>query len=157
MTVLGVKARVGSVPGVSRVVGPEGINDVLSVSDDVIIVATLTEATRGLIEREAINAMKPGAIIHNMSRGGVMDEQALVDALESGRVRAASLDVLETEPLPAESILCETGNLLITPHGAIMLTWNDDIRDAIEVFLANLELFINGVALENGIDLTRGY
>ena len=71
MTVHGVKARAEAVPGVARVVGPEDINDVLSLSDYVIIVTPLTEATRGLIGREAIAAMKPGVMIHNMSRGGV--------------------------------------------------------------------------------------
>ncbi len=157
MTVLGVKARVESVPGVSRVVGPEDINDVLSLSDYVIVVTPLTDATRGLIGREAIGAMKPGVMIHNMSRGGVMDEDALVDALESGHVRAASLDVFDTEPLPARSILWETENVHITPHNGIMMTWNDYICDAIEVFLANLERYINGAALKNVIDPARGY
>lgn len=157
MTVHGVKARPEAVPGVARVVGPEDINDVLSLSDYVIIVTPLTEATRGLIGPEAIAAMKPGVMIHNMSRGGVVDEAALVDALRRGHVRAASLDVFETEPLPATSVLWEMENVHITPHNGIMMTWQDYIRDAIEVFLANLERYINGTALKNVIDPSRGY
>ncbi|MDE0416866.1 MAG: D-2-hydroxyacid dehydrogenase [bacterium] len=157
MTVHGVKARVEAVPGVSRVVRPEDINDVLCLSDYVIIVTPLTEATRGLIGEKAIAAMKPGVMIHNMSRGGVVDEAALVDALESGHVRAASLDVFETEPLPATSILWEMENVHITPHNGIMMTWEDYIHDAIEVFLANLDRYINGIALKNVVDPSRGY
>ncbi len=157
MTVHGVKARVEAVPGVARVVGPDDINDVLAVSDYVIIVTPLTEATRGLIGRDAIAAMKPGVMIHNMSRGGVVDEAALAEALESGHVRAASLDVFETEPLPATSVLWGMENVHITPHNGIMMTWGDYIHDAIEVFLANLDRYINGIALENVVDPSRGY
>ncbi len=157
MTVHGVKARVEAVPGVSRVVGPDDINDVLCLSDYVIIVTPLTEATRGLIGPEAIAAMKPGVMIHNMSRGGVVDETALVEALRSGHVGAASLDVFETEPLPATSVLWEMENVHITPHNGIMMTWGDYIHDAIEVFMANLDRYINGIALKNVVDPSRGY
>ncbi len=157
MTVHGVRARPRPVPGVSRVVGPDAMDQVLPESDYVIIVTPLTDATRGLIGRKAIAAMKPGVMIHNMSRGGVVDEAALMDALESGHVVGASLDVTETEPLPAEHPLWSMENVHITPHSGIVMTADDYIRAAIDVFLDNFGRYLRGEALDNVVDPARGY
>ena len=157
MTVHGVRSRPRPVSGVARVVGPEAMNEVLAQSDYVIVVTPLTEATRGLIDSRAIAAMKPGVMIHNMSRGGVVDETALMDALRSGHVHAASLDVTETEPLPADHPLWGMENVHITPHNGLVMTWDDYIRDALDVFLDNFARFLKGEPLINVVDPVRGY
>lgn len=157
MTVFGVRARPDACPGVEKVVGPDDMHEVLSQSDYVIIVTPLTEETRGLIGSDAIASMKPGVLLHNMSRGGVIDETALISALKSGHVRAASLDVFETEPLPPGHPLWGMENVHITPHCGIVLTWDDYVAGAIKVFLDNLERFMRGEALVNVTDPVRGY
>ena len=103
MTVYGVRARPQPCEGVAEVVGPDRLNEVLAKSDYVIVVTPLTDGTRGLIGTEAFAALKPGAILHNMARGHVVDENAMIDALASGQLRAASVDVFADEPLPASS------------------------------------------------------
>lgn len=78
----------------------------------------LTDETRNLIDRTAIDGLRPGAIVINTARGGIVDEAALVDALRSGRLGGAALDVFATEPLTAEAgaLFAECPNLILTPH-----------------------------------------
>jgi D-3-phosphoglycerate dehydrogenase len=94
--------------------------ELLAVSDFVTLHVHLTEATRGLLRREHFEAMKPGAVFVNTSRGELVDEAALLDALRAGRLRGAGLDVLAGEPEIADHPLrryaAEHGNLVITPH-----------------------------------------
>ncbi len=157
MTVYGVRARPQPLDGVEKVVGPDRLNEVLALCDHVIVVTPLTDATRGLIGAAALAAARPGVILHNMSRGGVVDEEALISALRSGQVGAASLDVFAREPLPADSPLWDMENVHITPHVGGMLTWQDYDRLSIEVFLDNLDRFVLGQPLANLIDPARGY
>jgi D-2-hydroxyacid dehydrogenase (NADP+) len=157
MTVFGVRARPEPCEGVTAVVPPEEMHEVLAQSDYVIVVTPLTEKTRGLIDADAIAAMKPGVILHNMARGHVLDETALMAALKSGHVRAASLDVFAEEPLPANSPLWDMENVYITPHMGGMITWEDYDRRSTEIFLENLQRFIAGEALINTTDPVRGY
>jgi phosphoglycerate dehydrogenase-like enzyme len=157
MTVYGVRARPQPCEGVEEVVAPDRMHEVLAKSDYVIIVTPLTEQTRGLVGRDAIAAMKPGVIIHNMARGHVMDETALIEALNSGHVRAASLDVFAEEPLSAENPLWNAPNLYITPHIGGLITYADYDRQSTEVFLDNLGRFVAGEALVNVTDPERGY
>ena len=157
MTVYGVRARPQPCEGVEEVVASDRMHEVLAKSDYVIIVTPLTEQTRGLVGRDAIAAMKPGVIVHNMARGHVMDEAALVDALNSGHVRAASVDVFAEEPLPADSPLWDVPNLYITPHIGGMITFDDYDNQSTQVFLENLERFSKGEPLVNVTDPVRGY
>jgi phosphoglycerate dehydrogenase-like enzyme len=90
---------------VSETVPPERLLDLMARSDDVVVAAPLTPQTQGLVGREAIAAMKRTAVLVNVGRGPVVDEAALVEALEQGRIRGAALDVCETEPPPSESPL----------------------------------------------------
>lgn len=110
-----------------------------------------------MIDDDAFAAMKPGVIFHDMSRGGVVDENALIAALTSGHVRAASRDVFTEEPLPADSPLWDLGNLHITPHNAGMITGEDYDLLSTEVFLDNLDRFVKGEPLVNITDPVRGY
>ncbi len=157
MTVYGVRARPQPLEGVEEVVGPDRLNDVLALSDYVIVVTPLTDATRGLIGASALASARPGVIVHNMSRGGVIDEEALIEALRSGHVSAASLDVFSQEPLPHDSPLWDMENVHITPHVGGMLTWQDYDRLNTEVFLDNLDRFVRGAPLANLVDPERGY
>lgn len=88
----------------------------LEESDVVSLHLPLVESTRRLIDEERIAAMKPGAVLVNSARGGIVDEAALARALREGRLAGAALDVFEDEPLPAGSVLAEAPNLLLTPH-----------------------------------------
>jgi phosphoglycerate dehydrogenase-like enzyme len=157
MTVYGVRARPEPCEAVAEVVPPDRLNEVLAKSDYVIVVTPLTAATRGLIGPDQFAAMKPGAILHNMARGHVVDENALMAALNSGHLRAASLDVFSEEPLPASSPLWDTPNLHMTPHIGGMLTHEEYDRLSTQVFLENLDRWRTGEPLDNVCDPVRGY
>ena len=96
--------------------GTDRLHDALSEADYVAITLPGTPETYHLVDAEAIGAMKPGAYFMNVGRGSVMDEGALVEALRSGRLSGAALDVFEVEPLPQESPLWELENVIISPH-----------------------------------------
>lgn len=92
------------------------LGELLAGSDFVSLHIFLNDATRNLINREALAAMKPGSILVNTARGEIIDEGALLDAIASGHLAAAGLDVVHDEPLPADSRLREFDNIVITPH-----------------------------------------
>jgi phosphoglycerate dehydrogenase-like enzyme len=92
------------------------LGTLLAVADIVSLHCPLTDATRGLIDATALARMKPGAVLINVARGGVVDEAALATALASGHLLSAATDVFETEPAPAESPLLGLDNLVVTPH-----------------------------------------
>ncbi|MFQ5995706.1 MAG: hydroxyacid dehydrogenase [Acidiferrobacterales bacterium] len=97
-------------------VSPYALMDVLKESDAVSLHVPLTAQTQRLIDRDGLRVMKASAVLINSSRGGVVDEHALAEALQSGRLAGAMLDVFENEPLPADSHLVGVPNLLLTPH-----------------------------------------
>jgi phosphoglycerate dehydrogenase-like enzyme len=123
---------------------------------DVVAVATpLTPQTRRMIGAAQLALMKPSAFLLVVSRGGIVDERALVAALTEGKIAGAGLDVAETEPLPADSPLWDAPNLLFTPHcsGASRQT----TEGAWRVFAENVGRFVRGEPLENVVDKQRGY
>ena len=99
-------------------VEPTGIEDLLISSDYLSIHVPLTPETRGIIDRQRLKLMKPTAIIINTARGGIVDEEALAEALRSEEISYAALDVFETEPLAAESPLRTLENIILTDHHA---------------------------------------
>ena len=118
MRVLGIRGTPAPHPAADEVHGPDALMTLLPAADFVSLHVRLNAATRRLISREAIAAMKPGAYLINTARGGVVDEAALIDALRSGHLAGAYLDVFETEPLPPESPLWAMPNVLVTPHAS---------------------------------------
>ena len=99
-------------------VAPLPLDELLARSDVVSLHLPLTDSTRGLIGEARLSRMKPGAILINSARGGIVDEAALARALSSGRLGGAALDVFDREPLAAGSVLAEAPNLILTPHVA---------------------------------------
>lgn len=97
-------------------VSPKDLDDLLAESDVVSLHLPFAESTRGLFSRQRLENMKPGAILINTARGGIVDQVALAELLKSGRLGGAAIDVFSTEPLPAGSPLAEAPNLILTPH-----------------------------------------
>ncbi|MSO92879.1 MAG: D-2-hydroxyacid dehydrogenase [Rhodospirillales bacterium] len=155
MRVLGVRARPVPMQGVEEVVGPERMLDVLKQSDVVIVTVPSTPATRKLIDRRAIAAMKPGCLFINLARGAVVDEPALIEALRNGPIGHAALDVFEKEPLPPESPFWDMENVLVTPH--CISDYKDIQRAYVELFCDNLGRWLRGEAVFNVVDPERGY
>ena len=116
MEVVGVKRTPTPVDGVSQVYPSAELEAAIEGSNFVVLCVPLTDGTKGLIGSDELVAMAEDAYLVNVSRGGVIDEQALIEALESGRIAGAALDVFETEPLPRESPLWEMDEVIVTPH-----------------------------------------
>jgi len=106
MTVLGTKRDPSTAPdAVDDVWAPDGLHELLARADYVVVACPLTDKTRGLIGRDELGIMDDGSVLVNVARGPIVDEEALVEALQQGVVRGAALDVFETEPLPPDSPL----------------------------------------------------
>lgn len=155
MTVIGTRARPTAMTDVDEVHGAGDLADLLPRADFVAISTPLIAETRGLIGRAEIAAMKPGAVIADVSRGGVVDQTALAEALASGKVAGAALDVFEVEPLTADSPLWSLENVLVSPHcSAVHAEWE---KASFDLFLSNLDRWMRGEALVNIVDPDRGY
>ena len=140
---------------VHEVLPLERLHELMRRSDDVLVAAPLTPETRGLVDAEALAAIKKTGVLVNVGRGPVVDEDALIDALEHGRIRGAALDVFETEPLPAGHPFWKLPNVLLSPHCADHVPgW---VADGTRVFLDNLHRFVRGEPLLNVVDKARGY
>jgi glyoxylate/hydroxypyruvate reductase A len=146
----------GELPeGVSRLVDQRHIRDVLPEVDALILACPLTDETRLLIDTPEIEALKPGAIIVNISRGQVVNEAAMIRGLTSGRIKGAALDVFEVEPLPKDSPMWDLPNVLISPHSASTVAAENG--RIVDIFIDNLGRFANGQPLRNHFDKQRGY
>jgi phosphoglycerate dehydrogenase-like enzyme len=131
------------------------LSDALPEADYVVIAAPETQETRHLIGAAQIARMKPGARLVNVGRGSLLDETALLQALESGKLGGAALDVTSTEPLPAESPLWTAPNLFITPHTSALSErlWHRQTA----ILMQLLEKWFAGEELFNRVDFSRGY
>ena len=156
MEVWGARRTPGRPPeGVTRVLLMTDLSSVLGGIDALILACPLTPETQGLIGAAELAAMPEGALLVNVARGRVIDEPALVEALRDGRLGGAALDVAEVEPLPADSPFWDLPNVLISPHSAS--TVDAENRRIVDIFLANLERYLDGKPLINRFDRTRGY
>jgi phosphoglycerate dehydrogenase-like enzyme len=156
-TVTGVRRRIDApgVPGVASVRSSSDLPAILRDADVVVIAAPQTRQTRGLIGQRELAAMKSDAILVNVSRGGLVDEDALALALRCGRIGGAALDVFRNEPLGADSSFWDIPNVLITPHTSGFRS--DHWDAATDLFAENLRRFERGDALLNVVDKAAGY
>jgi phosphoglycerate dehydrogenase-like enzyme len=142
-------------PLVDRAYAPAQIDAMLAECDFVVASAPVTPETRGLIGPAQIAALKTSAIVINIGRGPVIDEPALIAALESNKIRGAALDVFTVEPLPAGHAFYKLQNVLLSPHSADHTAgWRDR---AFQCFLDNFARFVKGEPLENVVDKHAGY
>jgi phosphoglycerate dehydrogenase-like enzyme len=142
-------------PDFDEVVDSARLVDHVGWADHVVVVAPLTDATRGLVDRAVLAAMRPGAHLVNVGRGPIVDEQALLEALESGRLGAASLDVFSTEPLPSDNPLWDHPSVVISPHmSGDFVGWRDTLA---RQFVDNAERWLAGLPLVNVVDKRLGF
>ncbi|MBC8036157.1 MAG: D-2-hydroxyacid dehydrogenase [Rhizobiales bacterium] len=155
LNVLGVRANPRATPFVDEVLGTGDLHVLLPRADIVAVCLPLLATTRGSIGELAFHAMKLGAILIDLSRGGVVNQAALIRALEGRRLSGAALDVFETEPLPAENPLWQFENVLISPHcSSVYDGWE---LNSMRMFCDNLERWRQGKPLFNIVDPARGY
>jgi phosphoglycerate dehydrogenase-like enzyme len=147
MRVLAIRARSGVSQDVDECGTSVDLPRYAAVSDYMAVATPLTDATRGLIDRAVIAALPRHAVIINVARGGVVDEEALAAALDAGQLGGAALDVFETEPLPPDHSLWRHPGVLVTPHNAAVFA--DWIRLAAECFCDNLANWRRGLPLQN--------
>lgn len=156
MRVVVVRRHVGEVPDeVDSVYGERELGRLLEESDAVVLAVPLTDRTRGMIGREAFRRMKRSAWIVNISRGAVIDESEMIEALRAGEIAGAGLDVFEKEPLPEDSPLWEMENVIVTPHSAGGFMGFG--RAVADIFLENLRRFVEGQPLLKQVRKDIGY
>jgi len=157
MCVMGMRRRKAEPvpPGVSEIVGSDRLVDALGAADVVVLALPRTEDTRTLIGSAELAAMKRTALLINVARGRLVDEDALVSALERGVIAGAGLDAFIQEPLPSDHPLWRTPNTLITPHTASFA--GDYWAPVVDLFLENLARFKRSEPLLNMVNKQLGY
>jgi phosphoglycerate dehydrogenase-like enzyme len=150
-----VRQRAEPVAGAARTVGVQHLNEALADAQAVVLALALTPQSRGLIGRRELEVMDRGAWLVNVARGGLVDTEALVEALRAGRIGGAALDVTDPEPLPAGHPLWKLPNCLVTPHTA-------DTEEMTRPLLAsriteNVRRLADGRELVGRVDPDLGY
>jgi len=155
---VGVRRRpeLGAPKGFERVVGLEALDDELAGADILVLAAPLTPATERLLTAARLDRLPPDAIVVNVARGALVDEEALADRLATGRLRGAVLDVFSREPLAASSRLWQLPQALVTPHVAAVSPRRFWTRE-LALFLENWRLYDAGEPLRNVVDKHAGY
>ena len=144
-----------AVPDAEAVVGREGLHALLGWADFVVVATPLTADTHHLIDAAALAAMPSSAHLVNVGRGEIVDDAALIEALRSGAIAGAGLDVFAEEPLPPDSPYWTLDGVILTPHVSGYLP--DFFARAFSIFLDNLERFQDGRPLRNVVDKRLGY
>ena len=155
--VTGVSRRTGAdVPPGFRTVIPVGhLDDAINDVELLVVSCPLTRETHGLIGHRELTLLKTGAIVTNIGRGPVIDEQALLEAIETGHLGGAVLDVFDQEPLPADSRFWDLPNVVVSPHSASTVA-SENAR-LVGLFVDNLRRFLDGDPLLNRYYPDRGY
>ena len=128
---------------------PQKLTDLLPLADWLVIASPLTTETRGMVNADLLVRLPSGAHIINIGRGEIIDESAMIEALRSGRLGGAYLDVFKKEPLPAESPLWDLPNVIISPHNSAAASGNDE--RVYQLFVANLRRWHDKQALTNEV------
>ena len=155
---IGVRRRPerGAPAGFDRVIGLDSLDDELPTADIVVLAAPLTEETNAVLNAARIGRLRRGAIVVNVARGALLDEDALAAAVSAGRIRGAVLDVFRDEPLAVDSPLWQLRSVLITPHVSPVSPGRFWPRQ-LELFLDNWRRYVDGMPLRNLVDKRAGY
>lgn len=153
--IIGVHRHTVEVAGVDWIIPVEQLAQAAASADAIVLALPGTEQTHHLLSREVLAAVKPGITIVNVGRGTTIDESALIEALEDGRVGFAALDVVYSEPLAPDSPLWDFPNVLLSPHSAA-LNANEDKRIA-ELFAANATRLLDHRPLINRVNIDEFY
>ncbi len=140
---------------VDEFVTGNGINKLFKESDFVISAVPSTPATNGLVSEKMLALMKPTAYLMNISRGAIVDEKAVIQALKEKRIAGAGMDVFATEPLPKDSPLWDFPNTILSPHCCGRIDDNDD--RVTDMFVENLKRFVDDKRLFNVVDKQKGF
>jgi phosphoglycerate dehydrogenase-like enzyme len=140
----------GTIP--ERIVGAEAFAEAVREADVLVLTMPLTDASRGIVGPELLAALPARAWLVNVSRGALVDEAALLEALRGGRIAGAVLDVFGEEPLPAGSPWWDAPNVIVTPHAS-----GHTLRFFDELVVENVRRYLAGEPLLNPIDPERGY
>jgi len=155
--ITGIRRRAGEPPppGVEAVWPPDRLGDLMAASDVIVLAAPHTPDTKHLIGRRELEVVKRGALLVNVARGKLVDDDAVVAALGDGRLGGAALDVFTEEPLDPSSPYWDLPNVIVTPHvsGALRDYWTP----LVALFAENLRRFERGDALLNVVDKIAGY
>lgn len=156
MTVTGVRANPAPHPHCAQVIGVEQLDSALRETRFLVLACPLTAATRGLIDRRRLDLLPDCAGIVNIGRGELIDQAALCDRLDAGRLSGAVLDVFDPEPIPPGHRLWHTPNVIISPHTSAddPATYN---ATSLDIFLSNLRAWRDRQPLPNRFDIARGY
>jgi phosphoglycerate dehydrogenase-like enzyme len=138
-----------------RLYPAQALRSMLKECDFVVVTVPLTPETRGLIGAAELAAMKPGAFLIHIARGGIVDQAALIAALQERKIAGAALDVFQEEPLPSNSPLWKMNNVMISPHIAGISMHYDE--RALQLFIENLKRYLAGAELLNRFNPERGY
>ncbi|MCF6469206.1 D-2-hydroxyacid dehydrogenase [Nonomuraea sp. MG754425] len=155
MRVLGLRRSGRPADHVDELLGQDDFPRLLAESDYVVVTAPLTAATAGRFDRAAFAAMKPTAGFVCVSRGGIADDAALLDALRRGEIAGAGLDAHGVEPLPPDSPFWTLPNVIVTPHNGA--TTRETARRGLDILLDNLGRFARDEPLRNIVDKAAGY
>ncbi len=144
-------------PSYDKVLKVSELDSILPTTELLVMSLPSTSETTNILSRERMALMPDGAYVVNVGRGSAIDEDALADSLDSGKLAGAALDVFKTEPLPENSRLWKTKNLLITPHVAGNLTVEYTMNRNVEMFCEDLLNFAEGKTLKYLVDRKKGY
>lgn len=155
MGIVGIKNKVCPVAGFDKIVGLDELDGELPEADFVVCALPLTTLTKRLFNRDRFSLMKSTATFINISRGGLVDEAVLVEALHNGLIKSAVLDVFDNEPLDSSSPLWGCPGLYVTPHSSGRL---ENFMDAaITQFTVNYNAYLAGGSVPNNVDLSNCY
>ncbi len=156
MVATGLRTRPAPHPDFDTVLGADALDAALAQTEFLLLACPLTPATRDLMDRRRLGLLPAGAAVINVGRGGLLDQEALCDLLESGHLSGAVIDVTTPEPLPPDARAWRTRNLLVTPHASA-----DDPHTynaySLDIFFANLRAAREGKPMPNLVDIARGY
>ncbi|MCP5098222.1 MAG: D-2-hydroxyacid dehydrogenase [Chloroflexi bacterium] len=155
MHVIGSKRRMETVTAVNELFPIQHLNTYLPQADYIVIALPLTSETENVLDKTSFQAMKSTTYLINVGRGKVVDEAAMIDALQTDQIAGAYLDALSEEPLPAENPLWELENVFLVPHDSHSSPYIGDRM--VDLFCANLARYVAGQPLHNICDPQRGY